>query len=259
MRRSTTQGHKGARFFALLLGLVLAVAGITMLWGCTASGGSGGSGTNGGGDTPAVIDNGGSNGGSNNGGSNSSNNGSSSGSSNGSKGNTGNGGSKGTFDNGGTSGLNGNSGGKSGSNGTNANNGSNTNGGNGSHGGFSNGTPDSRITVTEDGHYTSKDEVALYIHTFGHLPSNYINKTNARNAGWDSSEGNLAEVCPGMSIGGSQYYDEEKQLPEKKGRTWTECDINYVSGYRGAERIVFSNDGLIFYTRDHYKTFERLY
>ena len=114
-------------------------------------------------------------------------------------------------------------------------------------------------SIDENGTYTSKDEVALYIHTYGHLPSNYINKTKARKAGWESKKGNLADVLPGMSIGGSEFYNNEGQLPDAAGRRWTECDINYTSGYRGAERIVFSNDGLIFYTSDHYKTFEQLY
>ena len=119
--------------------------------------------------------------------------------------------------------------------------------------------PERGPTVKKDGWYTSKDEVALYIHTYGRLPGNFISKTKARNKGWVASEGNLDEVCPGMSIGGSRYYNDDGELPDKRGRTWTECDINYTGGYRGAERIVFSNDGLIFYTADHYETFEQLY
>lgn len=115
------------------------------------------------------------------------------------------------------------------------------------------------VSVVEDGTYTSKDEVAAYIHEFGRLPSNFISKTKARNAGWESSKGNLDEVLPGMSIGGSVFYDDDDQLPDAPGRTWKECDINYTGGYRGSERIVFSNDGLVYYTADHYKTFERLY
>ena len=114
-------------------------------------------------------------------------------------------------------------------------------------------------TIDEQGHYTSKDDVALYIHTYGHLPSNFVSKTKAKKAGWVASKGNLADVLPGMSIGGSEFYNDEGLLPTASGRTWTECDINYTSGRRGAERIVFSNDGLIFYTADHYKTFEQLY
>ncbi len=121
------------------------------------------------------------------------------------------------------------------------------------------GSQQSALAVDEAGSYTSKDEVALYIHEYGHLPSNYITKTKAKKAGWVASEGNLQEVCPGKSIGGSQYYDYDGQLPSAKGRTWTECDIDYKGGTRGAKRIVFSNDGLVFYTPDHYETFEQLY
>ena len=115
------------------------------------------------------------------------------------------------------------------------------------------------LSVTENGTYTTKDEVALYIHMYGHLPSNFISKTKAKQAGWVASEGNLDEVCPGKSIGGSQFYNDDGLLPEASGRTWKECDINYHGGYRGAERIVFSNDGLIYYTGNHYSSFERLY
>lgn len=118
---------------------------------------------------------------------------------------------------------------------------------------------DADISVDENGEYTSKSEVAAYIHVYGHLPSNFISKTKARNAGWDSSKGNLQDVCPGKSIGGSRFYDDDDQLPKASGRTWTECDIDYHGGYRGSKRIIFSNDGLIFYTEDHYKTFEQLY
>ena len=120
------------------------------------------------------------------------------------------------------------------------------------------------VTIYRDGTYTSKVEVALYIHTYGRVPSNYVSKTKARNAGWVSSEGNLWDVLPGMSIGGGGYTNEqwgdEPLLPETpEGRDWRECDINYQGGYRGAERLVYSDDGLVFYTGDHYTTFERLY
>lgn len=113
--------------------------------------------------------------------------------------------------------------------------------------------------VTEDGSYTTREEVALYLHTFGHLPGNYITKKEAEKLGWDNKKGNLWEVAPGKSIGGSHFGNYEKQLPEKKGRKYYECDINYEGKYRGAERIIYSDDGLVFYTGDHYKTFEQLY
>ena len=114
-------------------------------------------------------------------------------------------------------------------------------------------------TVEKDGWYSTKDEVALYIYTYGELPDNYITKNEARDLGWDSSKGNLWDVAEGMSIGGDRYYNNDDQLPEEKGRKYYECDINYEGGYRGAERIVFSNDGLIYYTDDHYETFDCLY
>ena len=120
-------------------------------------------------------------------------------------------------------------------------------------------TSQETATVVENGSYTSKDDVAAYIHEFGHLPGNFISKTKARKAGWVPSKGNLDEACPGKSIGGSRYYNDDGALPDARGRTWTECDIGYEGGFRGSERIVFSDDGLIFYTGDHYKTFEQLY
>lgn len=105
----------------------------------------------------------------------------------------------------------------------------------------------------------SKEDVALYLHTYGELPSNFISKTKASEAGWNPQEGNLDKVCPGKSIGGSVFYNDDGALPDAPGRTWHECDINYQGGHRGPERIVYSNDGLVYYTPDHYQTFEQLY
>lgn len=113
--------------------------------------------------------------------------------------------------------------------------------------------------IREDGTYTSKEEVAEYIYLYGHLPDNFITKKEAKALGWVSSEGNLAEVAPGKSIGGDYFGNFEGNLPEKKGREYHECDIDSDGGYRGAKRLVFSNDGLIYYTEDHYNTFELLY
>lgn len=113
--------------------------------------------------------------------------------------------------------------------------------------------------IEESGVYTSKDEVASYLHQYGHLPDNYITKRDAEAAGWDSRKGNLWDVAPGMSIGGSRFGNYEGLLPDQAGRKYYECDIDYEGGYRGAKRIIYSNDGLIFYTEDHYKTFDQLY
>ena len=114
-------------------------------------------------------------------------------------------------------------------------------------------------TLAEDGSYTSPDDVAEYLHFYGHLPDNFITKNEARDLGWDSQAGNLDEVAPGMSIGGDTFGNREGLLPKADGRKYYECDVNYEGGYRGEERIVYSSDGLIFYTDDHYKSFEQLY
>lgn len=114
-------------------------------------------------------------------------------------------------------------------------------------------------SVEKDGSYTSPEDVAEYIHTFGTLPDNFITKGEAKKLGWDSREGNLWDVAYGKSIGGDRFGNYEKLLPEADDRTYTECDVNYEGGYRGSERIIFSNDGLIFYTNDHYESFTQLY
>lgn len=117
---------------------------------------------------------------------------------------------------------------------------------------------DEQAPIDEDGWYYSKDEVALYIHTYGRLPDNYVSKAEAEKAGW--SGGSVEKYIPGAAIGGSRFGNYEGILPKAPGRSWTECDINTNGkSSRGAERIVFSNDGLIYYTDDHYESFQLLY
>ncbi|MBR4199881.1 MAG: ribonuclease [Oscillospiraceae bacterium] len=112
--------------------------------------------------------------------------------------------------------------------------------------------------IDKDGVYTTKDDVALYIYTYGELPKNFITKKEAQKLGWEG--GSLEPYAPGCCIGGSYFGNYEGSLPEKAGREYTECDIDTLGKKsRGAKRIVFSNDGLIYYTGDHYKTFELLY
>ncbi len=113
--------------------------------------------------------------------------------------------------------------------------------------------------VEEDGVYSTPDLVAAYIHTFNKLPSNFITKKEAEQLGWVSSKGNLWDVTDEMSIGGDKFGNREGLLPKKNGRQWYECDVNYYGGYRGSERILYSNDGLIYYTDDHYESFTQLY
>ena len=112
--------------------------------------------------------------------------------------------------------------------------------------------------IEEDGTYTTKEDVVRYIHTYGHLPENFITKKQAQALGWEG--GSLEPYAPGKCIGGSRFGNYEGTLPEKDGRTYTECDIDTLgASKRGGKRIVFSNDGPIYYTEDHYETFELLY
>ena len=111
---------------------------------------------------------------------------------------------------------------------------------------------------TGPGRYSTKEEVALYLHLYGHLPDNFISKKAAHALGW--SGGSLEPYAPGCSIGGSRFSNYEGLLPEKNGRIYQECDIDTMGAKkRGAKRIVWSNDGLIYYTDDHYESFTLLY
>ena len=112
--------------------------------------------------------------------------------------------------------------------------------------------------ISEDGQYDQAEDVAAYIYLYGHLPDNFMTKKEARTYGWSS--GSLSTVLEGMSIGGDYFGNYEGLLPEKEGRKYYECDIDTTdSTKRGAKRIIFSNDGLIYYTDDHYESYILLY
>lgn len=114
------------------------------------------------------------------------------------------------------------------------------------------------FSLDEDGTYTTCEEVALYIVTYDHLPENFMTKEEARELGWNG--GGLDDYAYGMCIGGDYFGNKEGVLPKAKGRTYHECDIDTLhANKRGAERIVYSNDGLVYYTEDHYETFTLLY
>ncbi len=119
-------------------------------------------------------------------------------------------------------------------------------------------TPTPKPAIDENGWYYDKDNVALYIHTYGHLPGNYITKAEAEALGW--SGGSIEKYAKGKAIGGDYFGNYEGLLPKKSGRKYYECDIDTKGAKsRGAKRIIFSNDGLIFYTDDHYESFTQLY
>ena len=118
--------------------------------------------------------------------------------------------------------------------------------------------PEADDLLDPDGDYTTKEDVALYIHTYGELPGNFMTKNEAKKLGWEG--GGLDDYAYGMCIGGDHFGNYEGLLPDADSRTWTECDIDTLHARsRGAKRIIFSNDGLIYYTDDHYESFELLY
>ena len=111
----------------------------------------------------------------------------------------------------------------------------------------------------KDGPITEPQAIADYLFEHGELPENFITKEEAQELGWDSSRNYLSDVAPGKSIGGDRFGNYEGRLPKAKGRKFFECDANYTGGKRGAERIVYSSDGRVWYTKDHYETFEELF
>ena len=112
--------------------------------------------------------------------------------------------------------------------------------------------------IDEEGFYYSAEDVALYLYTYGRLPENFITKSEARKLGWEG--GNVEKYAPDCAIGGDKFGNREELLPVASGRQYYECDIDtHGENSRGAKRIVFSNDGLIYYTDDHYESFVLLY
>ncbi|WP_300672768.1 ribonuclease domain-containing protein [Soonwooa sp.] len=104
---------------------------------------------------------------------------------------------------------------------------------------------------------TKEVVVVAYIKAHQQLPDYYITKREAKSSGWKPSKGNLCDVLPGRAIGGDRFSNREKNLPTQGGRVYYEADVNYSCGHRDADRIVFSNDGLVFVSKDHYKTFQQ--
>lgn len=106
---------------------------------------------------------------------------------------------------------------------------------------------------------TAPQDIADYIFAHGTLPDNFLTKNEARQLGWDSSKNYVSDVAPGYSIGGDKFGNYEGLLPDASGRKWYEADANYTAGPRGAERILYSSDGLVYYTSDHYQTFTEMH
>ena len=115
--------------------------------------------------------------------------------------------------------------------------------------------PEEGRTLDPDGSYTTREDVALYLHEYDCLPPNFITKREARDLGW--SGGGLDDYAYGMCIGGDYFGNYEGLLPPG---TYHECDIDTLHAKsRGAQRLIYSDDGRIYYTGDHYESFTLLY
>lgn len=115
-----------------------------------------------------------------------------------------------------------------------------------------------RMLAIEVGYATQNgtDGADYWLYYKRKLPNYYITKSQAKELGWRTKKGNLADVAPQKMIGGDSYKNDDGKLPIAPGREWYKADISYVSGFRSkCDRILYSNDGLIFVTKDHYETF----
>lgn len=117
-----------------------------------------------------------------------------------------------------------------------------------------------QLKAIYDGYATrnGQDGADYWLMQYGILPEYYLSKNEAKERGWKAHLGNLSEILPGMMIGGDVYQNRNGHLPQAEGRIWYEADINYVDGYRTRHRILYSNDGLVFVTYDHYETFHEI-
>ncbi|WP_428946150.1 ribonuclease domain-containing protein [Pantoea sp. FN060301] len=118
-----------------------------------------------------------------------------------------------------------------------------------------NDTATERESISE---LTRQERVTRYLQQHRQLPPYYLKKQEARRRGWQSEKGNLCDILPGKAIGGDRFHNREAHLPASQGRKWFEADVNYHCGRRGSERLLYSSDGLIYLTRDHYRHVEQV-
>ena len=109
-------------------------------------------------------------------------------------------------------------------------------------------------TATNNG----TDGADFWLKYKGVLPNYYVSRSEAKEKGWKSKSGNFSTLFPGKMFAGGIYQNRNGHLPVKPGRVWYEADINYKYGYRDKHRVLYSNDGLIFVTYDHYYTFHEI-
>lgn len=109
--------------------------------------------------------------------------------------------------------------------------------------------------------YTSRDEVAKFICENGHLPSNYVSKSEGKRL-YEAKTGNTFTkwnfnplTTLGVMIGGDDFQNREGRLPPGDYR---EADVDYFAENRGTKRLVYTSGCIIYYTSDHYGSFTKL-
>ncbi|MCI5840029.1 MAG: ribonuclease domain-containing protein [Peptoniphilaceae bacterium] len=112
------------------------------------------------------------------------------------------------------------------------------------------------LKVEEEKYYFSHEDVSKYIHEFKKLPNNYITKDKAYDLGWNPEEGNLWDIKFQAVIGGDEFKNFEEKLPSGK---YNEADVDYYGGFRNSNRLVYDKNGNIYFSDDHYESFEKLY
>ena len=112
-------------------------------------------------------------------------------------------------------------------------------------------------TINENGTYLSKDDVALYIHTFHKLPANYLTKKQASAKGWKENTSYVGDLCESCALGGDRFANREGLLPGDQ--TYYECDVNYGGKKRNEQRLIYTSSGIVYYSDDHYNSFVLLY
>lgn len=115
--------------------------------------------------------------------------------------------------------------------------------------------------VEESGLYTTRDSVAAYLCKFDKLPSNYVDKNEGISL-YETKTGNTFSkwnfnpwTTLGVMIGGDVFENREGLLPSG---SYHEADVDYSAKNRGTKRLIYQSDCVIYYTADHYETFNRL-
>ena len=122
--------------------------------------------------------------------------------------------------------------------------------------------------VEESGLYTTKDSVAAYICKFDKLPSNYVGKNEGKSL-YESKTGNTFDkwnfnpwTTLGVMIGGDTFNNHadnpDNYRPTLPEGDYHEADVDYSAKNRGTKRLIYQSDCVIYYTADHYETFDKL-